>query len=263
MKLALLVALAAAGALAGGTIALAKGDARARLTTPFPIHAQAGTTLRVTWTVDVPGAQGRRVPFRAQQMFVRLLSASGAPAATAFTDTRGGANAAIVTVPEGGLGGIPIGLRGTTDVLFPLVNDPFVARGGVRCDVAAFRATIGAFVRAYAAGDLRRLDRLFSRRNFVWYSATAPGARFTPEANDRASLVPYFRNRHRQRDEIRVTAYRFGYDRDRALGHFGFSGQRRADDARGGDWFPIEGKGALDCSRRPATIAVLSFGSAG
>lgn len=109
-------------------------------------------------------------------VFVRLLSASGAPATTAFTDTKDWQNVADVSVPEGGIGGIRIGVRGSTEIEFPLLNDPFTSRGGARCDVATFRATFGAFVRAYNR-DLRRLDRLFSRRRFVWYSAGASAAR--------------------------------------------------------------------------------------
>jgi hypothetical protein len=33
-----------------------------------------------------------------------------------------------VTVPAGGIGGIEIGLRGTTDITFPITNDPFAFR---------------------------------------------------------------------------------------------------------------------------------------
>src|SRR2546423_9045501 len=111
------------------------------------------------------------------QMFVRLLSATGGSPTTAFTKTDAGRNTADVAVPAGGIGGIRIGLRGTTDIFFPLMNDPFLSLGGVRCDAQAVHTTLARFVKAYNRGELRRLDRLFSRGQFAWYSAPAPGRR--------------------------------------------------------------------------------------
>jgi hypothetical protein len=194
-------------------------------------------------------------------MFVRVLSRTGAAATTGFAPQSSGRYSARVKVPQGGIGGVRMGLRGTTDIFFPLDNDPFRSPGGVRCDVAALRATLVAFVGAYNRGDLRRLDRLFSRTGFVWYSAGAPGERLRAEATRRRTLISYFRERHRYGDRLALLTYRFnGYDRGRDLGHFELSARRRADDFDGGRWFEIVGKGALDCSKPPVTIAVLSLG---
>jgi hypothetical protein len=73
--------------------------------------------------------------------------------------------------------------------------------------------------------------------------------------------MPYFRLRHRQGDRLILRMYRFnGYERQRNLGHFELGGQRRADDFEGGRWFSFVGKGALDCSKPPVTVAVMSLG---
>jgi hypothetical protein len=253
-----LVALVAAGS------AQTKGGSRARLTTAVALNAPPGTAIQVGWTVTVPGENGSRRPFAARNMFVRLLSRTGAPATTGFSRQHGmtGRYAAEVRVPQGGIGGIRFGLRGTTDITFPLENDPFRSRGGVRCDVATTRAMLAAFVSAYNRGDFRRLDRLFSRTHFVWYSANAPGARLRGAASNRETLIAYFRARHRRGDRLALVRYRFnGYSGGSELGHFDWGARRRADDFRGGRWFELTAKGALDCSRSPATFAVLSLGA--
>src|SRR5205823_13525062 len=72
---------------------------------------------------------GQPRPFGAGGVFVRLLSASGAPAETAYVNGRGEFEA-TVAVPKGGIGDVQIGLRGFSDgkspadVLFPITNDP-------------------------------------------------------------------------------------------------------------------------------------------
>lgn len=260
MRLALLAIVLSVGALAAATIAPTKEGARARLTTPLPLDAAPGTTIRVGWTVGVPDDEGGRQPFNAIGMFVRLLSRTGAPATTGVAGPAG-PFAADVSVPAGGIGGVRTGLRGTTDIFFPLENDPFLSPGGVRCDVGALRTTLAALVRAYNRGDLRRLDRLFSRERFVWYSSSDPGARARDAAETRATLIPYFRQRHRHGDRLILLTSRFnGYEQQRDIGHFALSGRRRADDFRGGRWFRMVGKGALDCSKPPLKIAVMSLG---
>lgn len=251
------VALAAAGS------APTKEGARARLTTAVPLGAPAGSTIRVGWTVTVAGENGGRGPFAALNMFVRLLSRTGAPPTIGFSPQHGmnDGYAARVKVPQGGIGGIRFGLRGTTDVTFPLENDPFRSRAGLRCDVMTMRAILGAFVDAYNHGDLRRLDRLFSRTRFRWYSANAPGARVRAAAFNRKTLVAYFRRRHARGDRLRLVDSRFnGYSRGSELAHFDWRARRRADDFRSGRWFGLTAKGALDCSRFPLTFAVLSLG---
>jgi hypothetical protein len=265
VRLASFVATLVATVLVFAPGAATKEDARARLTTAVPLGAAPGTAIRVRWSVSVPDGKGGRAPFGAMNMFVRLLSRTGASATTGFSpQTRQtGRYSAQVKVPEGGIGGIRMGLRGTTDIVFPLENDPFRSAGGLRCDVATLRAVLGAFVGAYNRGDLRRLDRLFSRSRFVWYSAGAPGARLGGAASNRRTLMRYFGERHRRGDRLALRTFRFnGYERARDLGHFELRARRRADDFRDGRWFEIVAKGALDCAAPPIGIAVLSLGGA-
>ena len=143
----------------------------ARLTTSLPLQAKSGSTIRVRWTVNVLDDSGKRRPFGASGMFVRLLSRTGAPPTTGYDDGSGSFGTTL-KVPEGGIGGVRAGLRGTScdasgckpsDAVFPIVNDPFTSPAGVRCDVAALRSKLSAFVRAYNSGGLRTLDALFSR----------------------------------------------------------------------------------------------------
>ena len=261
MGRALPIAAVVLATLVAAAVAPSKNVARAHLASAVPLDARPGTTIRVEWTVDVPDDRGGRVPFGASQMFVRLVSARGVRSTMGFTDTVAGRNVADVRVPTGGIGAIRVGLRGTTDVEFLLTNNPFLTPGGALCDVGTFWSTMRAFLRAYNRGDARRLDGLFSRRRFAWYSAGKPGARAGPGARDRRTLVSYFTARHRARDRLALRTFRFGYDRARSLGHFSFTMRRRAADAREGRWFTLEGKGALDCSRPRVTIAAMSLGS--
>lgn len=259
----MIVLVIAVAALAAVPSASTKEGARARLITPLPLAAAPGSTARIRWTVDVPDASGERRPFGAGGMFVRLLSRTGASATTGFDDGTGTFQTSV-TIPAGGIGGVRVGLRGTScdasgcrpgDLVFPLVNDPFRSPGGVRCDVAALRPTLRAFVRAYNRGDLQALDRLFAREpRFVWFSSDGPARR------DRANLIRTFERRHDRGDRLRSLTFRFnGYDAGRDLGHFEFVAERRADDLADGSWFESGGKGALDCAAPPVTIAVMTI----
>lgn len=242
-----------------------KEGARARLLTPLPLAAKPSSTIQVRWAVDVPDGQGGRRPFGAGGMFVRLLSRTGAPSTIDFADG-GGRFQTMLRVPPGGIGGIRVGLRGTrcdgsgcraSDALFPLMNDPFRSSSGVRCDVAALRATFGGFVGAYNGGELRALERLFAREpGFVWFSSGGPAR------SNRDALLDDLQRRHKRGDRLRVMTYRFnGYDRDRDRGHFEFEALRRADDLADGGWLEVAGKGALDCAAAPVTIALLFIGT--
>jgi hypothetical protein len=128
-----LAAVAAAVSLVVGTgsVALGKEGVKARLTTPLPLDASPGETVAVAWTLSDVDEQGVQRPFNAIGVFVRLHSAAGGAATMAFATADAhplGRYDARVTVPNGGIGGVEIGLRGTTDVVFPVENDPFAVR---------------------------------------------------------------------------------------------------------------------------------------
>jgi hypothetical protein len=109
----------------------AKGDVQAKLATPLPLKAAAGTKLKVSWTLSTNGR-----PFDAQAaVFVRLRGAEQSTRSLAFQPSRG-RYVAKVTVPRGGMRAIEIGIPGTMcdaagcrprDLIFPLRNDPFPA----------------------------------------------------------------------------------------------------------------------------------------
>jgi hypothetical protein len=246
--------------------AAAKEGVRATLTTRLDLKASPGTSVRVAGTL----ADRDGHPFGGSGLYVRLLGREGGSRSASATGTAGGF-AAVVPVPKDGIGGIRIGLPGQAcgptgchraDLLFPIVNDPFRTAGGVRCDVAAVAGALRSFADAFTRGDLPRLDALFARdTRFAWFSSGSPGARFSPEAGKRDTLVGYFADRHAQHDRIRLVSYRFnGYEKLRVIGHFELTFARRADDYRDGEEFRSVGKGAVDCSASPVRFMVLSLG---
>jgi hypothetical protein len=127
----LLVSLAAALVLAAP--AAAKDGVQARVTTPIPADASPGDGLHVAWRLDFLDRSAKYTPFNAVGVFVRLRSASTGASTIAFATATAHADGrydATVTVPKGGIGRVEIGLRGTTDVVFPLIGDPLVASTG-------------------------------------------------------------------------------------------------------------------------------------
>jgi hypothetical protein len=125
-----------AAALCAVQPAAAKEGVEATLNTVVPLDASPHTKLKVAWSLAYVDEQGRRRPFGANAVFVRLLSRTGAGAETAYVPSGPYANgeySATVEVPEGGVRDVQIGLRGFTsgangthnaDVLFPITNDP-------------------------------------------------------------------------------------------------------------------------------------------
>jgi hypothetical protein len=124
--------------LVAGPAALGKENVTARLLTPLRLDAAPGEKLTVVWGLGGTDEEGRRQPFNAIGVFVRLRSATGGRPTIGFATPAAhpqGRYDAQVAVPKGGIGGVQIGLRGTSDgkpsdVLFPLENDPFAAPAG-------------------------------------------------------------------------------------------------------------------------------------
>jgi hypothetical protein len=133
----------AAAAFLAAQPAAAKDGVKATLSTPIPLDAGAGTSVRIGWSLASRDEQGRSRPFLASAVFVRLLSRTGAGASTVYvspdSDTAGSYSASV-TVPDGGIRDVQIGLRGFTsgangthnaDVVFPITNDPLPGVPGV------------------------------------------------------------------------------------------------------------------------------------
>jgi hypothetical protein len=142
---------------AAGAAALGKEGVKARLLTPLRVDAAPGEKLTVVWALAGTDEHGRRQPFNAIGVFVRLLSATGGRPTIGFATPDAhpqGRYDAQVAVPKGGIGGVQIGLRGSSDnepsdVLFPLANDPFAAP--VREVAAGQEATSGKPLPAWLA----------------------------------------------------------------------------------------------------------------
>jgi hypothetical protein len=135
MLMLAVLAMACSLLLAAGPAALGKEGVNARLLTPLRVDAAPGEKLTVVWALAGTDEHGRRQPFNAIGVFVRLLSATGGRPTIGFATPDAhpqGRYDARVAVPKGGIGGVQIGLRGSSDgepsdVLFPLANDPFAA----------------------------------------------------------------------------------------------------------------------------------------
>jgi hypothetical protein len=207
----LLTALASGAVflLVAAPTVVGKEGVRARLDAPVPLHAAAGRTITIAWTLSYVES-GERHPFGASGVFVRLLSASSARPVTAYGDGRGsgpnrggvgvpGEYLARVRVPAGGIGGITIGLRGwriiggrrqRADAFFPIDNDPFAkADAVVRRPPAARRSAraedggqplaiwLAAAVALGALGAILGIRRRFASRRPRRAHPTIPGDR--------------------------------------------------------------------------------------
>jgi predicted GNAT family acetyltransferase len=158
-------------------------------------------------------------------------------------------------------GGVPGEVRGVMAAAL-LVSTMLLAAAAPpserACGQTAHRLLV-RFVEAYNKGDSRRLDRIFAPEPaFRWYSAPAPGAgRFSPAAEDRATLLPYFAARHRAGDRLRLKRWTFnGLRASDDTGHFEMTFRRRS--ARGARWHDSSSKGAIVCARRQ--VIVMSLG---
>lgn len=107
-------------AFAVATPVAAKEGAQAHLLAPLPAHPVPGRLITVRWTVDVPDGKGKRVPFGAIGMFVRLVGRGGPSTTATAPQTHGPPYSVRIRVPRGGIRAIRFGLHGSTDIFFPL-----------------------------------------------------------------------------------------------------------------------------------------------
>lgn len=116
--------------------ATAKEDVEATLVTPVGLGAAPGDEITVAWTFESVDARGKRAPFGASGIYLRLLSAGDGKPTVAPATGGHGRYEATVTVPEGGIGRIRIGLQGWVsdvtgthrrDAFVPITNNPLAA----------------------------------------------------------------------------------------------------------------------------------------
>ena len=131
-RFALALAGLAALALLTALPAAAKEGVKATLTSEVPLRAEPGTPLTVRWTLSY-AEDGKRRPFEAGGLYVRLRGVSRAHTETAWAGGDRGSYWAHVTVPKSGIGDIEFGLVGwqtdargsrRADAIFPITNDP-------------------------------------------------------------------------------------------------------------------------------------------
>jgi hypothetical protein len=128
------------------------------------------------------------------------------------------------------------------------------------CTAMQTRSALVSFIAAFNAGDSARLDALFAGPSwFRWYSSSAPGARFDPQARTRGTLIAYFRARHAQRDRFRLVSFRFNGN---TLGYANlvWKMRRSAGDFGDGAWFTVEAKGAARCWGASTRFITMSVG---
>src|ERR671926_1215904 len=125
---------------------------------------------------------------------------------------------------------------------------------GAACTADATKALVGAFVRGFARGEVRAIDRMWAPvPRFRWFSTGPPGARLGARARNRATLATYFRARVRAGERLRLTVLGAGYDPAPKIVNFGGKLVRSANDIRPRG--PQDFKGAADCrSGRPLLI---------
>jgi hypothetical protein len=155
-----------AAALAAALPATGKEGVKATLTRTIPLDAPAGTSIKVAWTLAGVDENGRRYPFGASGVFVRLVSSSGAPATTGYAPSGGpktGMYTATVRVPEGGVADVRIGLRGFTsgatgyrqsDMIFPITNDPLPGSPKMAAALSAPSSNSTKWIVILVAGSL-------------------------------------------------------------------------------------------------------------
>ena len=129
------------------------------------------------------------------------------------------------------------------------------------CTAAETHAALASFVAAFNGGDYGRLNALFAGPSwFRWYSSSAPGERFDPQAQRRNTLIAYFRARHAKRDRFRLVSFKFNGN-SLGYGNLVWKMKRSAGDFRDGAWFTVEAKGAALCEGVSVTFIVMSVGA--
>jgi hypothetical protein len=117
---------------------------------------------------------------------------------------------------------------------------------------------VGRFVGAFNDGNLEGLDGIFAQEpDFEWYVTAAPGERVDLlTASDRASLVPYFRQRHELGERLTLRSLRFNGNRlgSRIYANFEYTLTRGANDLPPTAY---TGKGAALCYRSRSDVLIV------
>lgn len=107
------------------------------------------------------------------------------------------------------------------------------------------------FILAFNAGDQGALQPLFTRGDgWTWYATDGPEERFNRAADDRESLGAYFARRHKHKEAMRLSSFKFN-GINGSFGEFEFTLNRQADDM---PQTKSVGKGSVACATAPPAI---------
>jgi hypothetical protein len=151
-------------------------------------------------------------------------------------------------------------MLGTSGVAEDQAMAGSVRQGAASCTGSTSRQLVESFINSFSKGDTAELDRLFSSAVFEWYSTDAPGARVDQEAYDRAGLMAYFAERHREHEQLKLESFQFNGESAGglgAVGNFEFELTRMADGLAPTSY---SGKGVIACWSNPHTIVRWSMG---
>ena len=113
MNRGIATSLFAAALLLGAASVSAKEGVQARVVTPIPREAAPGTRVTVVWTLSSVD-EGKRRPFGASGIFIRLFGPGDARTPRAFATELGpGRYRARPRIPRGGVKRVVFGLMGT------------------------------------------------------------------------------------------------------------------------------------------------------
>ncbi len=124
------------------------------------------------------------------------------------------------------------------------------------CTAQAAHDVVDRFIDAFNRGDIAQLDQLFSAQQFDAYSTDAPGERFNAQAQDRSTLMAYFKARHQQHEHLVLNSMDVSYTDSRDVG-FWFRVTRSADDGLPPTRY--NGKGGVQCATMPTSLVVWAM----
>jgi hypothetical protein len=124
------------------------------------------------------------------------------------------------------------------------------------CSDAQVRNLVAQHIAAFNRGDRTKLDQLWERDRFAWYSTLAPGERSGEAAKRRSTLLRYFADRHAHHERLRVRTLKINGPSN-GYGNFEYRLWRTADELPAA--LAVVGKGAITCGEKPR-LAVWSMG---
>jgi hypothetical protein len=124
------------------------------------------------------------------------------------------------------------------------------------CTGAQVRSLVTQHLAAFNKGDRPKLDQLWERERFMWYSTMGPGVRLGEEAKRRSTLLRYFADRRAHHERLRLRTFQFNGNSN-GFGHFEYRLWRMADELPAA--VAVVGKGATTCGDQ-RRIAVWSMG---